>query len=124
MLQSPNFDLPFIVQTDASGVDLGVVLLQGEGENRKPVQYISRKLFPRETKYSTVEKEALAIKWALDTLRYYLIGKEFTLETDHRALQWLQRMKNSNARITRWALSLQPFKFEIKYSQKKKKKKV
>lgn len=74
LLQSPNFDLQFTVQTDASGVGLGAVLLQGEGESRRPVQYISRKLFPRETKYSTVEKEALAIKWALDTLRYYLIG--------------------------------------------------
>lgn len=115
LLQSPNFDLPFTVQTDALGVGLGAVLLQGEGEYCRPVQYISRKLFPRETKYSTIEKEALAIKWALDTLRYYLIGKEFTLETDHRALQWLNRMKDSNARSTRWALSLQPFKFQVKY---------
>ncbi len=40
--------------------------------------YISRKLFPRETNYSTIEKEALAIKWALDTLKYYLIGKDWS----------------------------------------------
>lgn len=46
---------------------------------------------------------------------FYLIGKEFTIETDQRALQWLNHMKESNARITRWALSLQPFKFEEKY---------
>ncbi len=115
VLQSPNFDISFTVQTDASGVGLGAVLLQGDSENRRPVQYISRKLFPREVRYSTVEKEALAIKWALDTLKYYLIGKDFTLETDHRALQWLHRMKDSNARITRWFLSLQPFKFQVKY---------
>ncbi len=60
-------------------------------------------------------RKALAIKWALDTLKYYLIGKDFTLETDHHALQWLHRMKDSNARITRWFLSLQPFKFQVKY---------
>lgn len=115
VLQSPDFELPFTVQTDASGVGLGAVLLQGEGVDRKPVQYISRKLFPRETRYSTVEKECLAMKWALDTLKYYLLGKEFVLETDHRALQWLHRMRDSNARITRWHLSLQPYKFVVKF---------
>ena len=55
VLQSPNFDFPFTVQMNASG--LGAVLLQREGEERRPIQYISRKLFPRETRYSTVEKE-------------------------------------------------------------------
>ena len=89
------------MQTDASGLGLGAVLLQGEGENKMPVQYVSRKLFPRETRYSTIEKEGLAIKGALDTLKYYLVGKEFVLETDHRPLQWLHRiMRDSNSRIT------------------------
>lgn len=115
LLQCPNFELPFTVQTDASGRGLGAVLLQGEGDVQRPVQFISRKLFPREVRYSTVEKEALAVKWALDSLKYYLIGKEFLLETDHRALQWIHRMKDTNARITRWYLSLQPFRFQIKY---------
>ncbi|XP_069370624.1 uncharacterized protein [Paralichthys olivaceus] len=115
VLQSPDFSLPFTVQTDASGLGLGAVLLQGEGEDKRPVQYVSRKLFPRETRYSTVEKEALAIKWAIDTLKYYLVGKDFVLETDHRALQWLHRMRDFNSRITRWHLSLQPYKFTVKY---------
>lgn len=115
VLQSPDFNQPFLVQTDASGLGLGAVLLQGEGETRKPVLYISRKLFPREINYSTVEKECLGIKWAVDSLRYYLLGRHFQIETDHRALQWLGRMKDSNARITRWYLSLQPFSFEVVY---------
>ncbi|KAI4885672.1 hypothetical protein NFI96_028253 [Prochilodus magdalenae] len=115
VLASPDFSKPFIVQTDASGSGLGAVLLQGEGEDRKPILYISRKLFPREVKYSTIEKEALAIKWALDSLKYYLLGNDFVLETDHRALQWIRRMKDSNARITRWYLSLQPYRFDIVY---------
>ncbi|XP_067442125.1 uncharacterized protein [Thunnus thynnus] len=102
-------------QTDASGVGLGAVLLQGGDGNQLPVQYISRKLFAREMRYSTIEKEALAIKWALDTLKYYLIGKEFVLETDHRALQWIHKMKDTNARITRWYLSLQPYRFQVQY---------
>lgn len=115
VLQCPDFNLSFTVQTDASEVGLGAVLLQGEEGQQLPVQYISRKLFPREMRYSTIEKEALAIKWALDTLRYYLVGKEFVLETDHRALQWIHNMKDTNARITRWYLSLQPFRFQVQY---------
>ncbi|XP_029928572.1 uncharacterized protein LOC115374014 [Myripristis murdjan] len=67
VLQSPNFSLPFTVQTDASHRGIGGVLLQGEGEDNKPVAYISRKLFPRETRYSAVELECLAVKWAIDS---------------------------------------------------------
>ncbi|KAK5906849.1 hypothetical protein CesoFtcFv8_004757 [Champsocephalus esox] len=115
VLYSPNFDEHFILQTDASDRGLGAVLLQGSSDNRHPVAYISRKLFPREVRYSTVEKEALAIKWALDSLRYYLLGREFTLDTDHKALQWMGRMKDTNGRITRWYLALQPFRFNIQH---------
>lgn len=115
VLQSPDFTQPFTLQTDASGVGLGAVLLQGEGEHKKPVAYISRKLFPRETRYAVTELECLAVKWALDSLKYYLLGREFVLETDHRALQWLGRMKDSNARITRWFLALQPYRFTVQY---------
>ncbi|KAG5267118.1 hypothetical protein AALO_G00218190 [Alosa alosa] len=69
------------------------------------------KTLPTELRYSTVEKECLAIKWALESLKYYLVGKDFILETDHRALKWLHRMKDTNSRVTRWYISLQPFNF-------------
>lgn len=115
VLYNPDFSQSFIVQTDASERGIGAVLLQGPPESRRPVAFISRKLFPREVRYSTVEKECLAVKWALDSLRYYLLGREFTLETDHKALQWLQKMKDSNGRITRWYLAMQPFRFKIQH---------
>lgn len=115
VLYSPNFDEDFVLQTDASDRGLGAVLLQGPPGDRHPIAYISRKLFPREVRYSTVEKEALAIKWALDSFRYYLLGREFTLQTDHRAFQWMERMKDTNGRITRWYLALQPFRFSIQH---------
>uniref|UniRef100_A0A8C1RIN6 Gypsy retrotransposon integrase-like protein 1 n=1 Tax=Cyprinus carpio TaxID=7962 RepID=A0A8C1RIN6_CYPCA len=113
LLHSPNSSLPFLLQTDTLDRGLGAVLSQEvEGEDR-PVLYISRKLSKRETRYSTIEKECLAIRWAVLTLRYYLLGREFTLCSDHAPLQWLHRMKDTNARITRWYLALQPFKFKV-----------
>ncbi len=93
--------------------ELRAVLSQEvEGEER-PVLYISRKLSKRETMYSTIEKECLAIRWAILTFHYYLLGLEFTLCSDHVPLQWLLRMKDTNARITHWYLALQPFKFKM-----------
>ncbi|MGH0161652.1 UNVERIFIED_CONTAM: hypothetical protein FKN15_041322 [Acipenser sinensis] len=58
-------------------------------------------MLPRERNYSVIEKECLAIKWATQTLRYYLLGHSFNLVTDHAPLRWLSTMKDSNARITR-----------------------
>ncbi len=113
LLHSPDFSLPFLLQTDASDRGLGAVLTQEIKGEERPVLYISRKLSKREPMYSTIEKECLAIRWAVLTLRYYLLGREFTLCSDHAALQWLHRMKDTNARITRWYLALQPFKFKV-----------
>lgn len=86
VLQSPDFTKSFLVQVDASAIGLRAVLVQGAQGNEKPVIYLSRKLLPRETRYLAIEKECLAIKWALESLQYYLLGREFSLETDHRAL--------------------------------------
>ncbi len=106
LLHSPDFSLPFLLQTRW----LGAVLTQEIRGEERPVLYISRKLSKRETMYSTIEKECLAIRWAVLTLRYYLLGREFTLCSDHVPLH---RMKDTNARITRWYLALQPFKFKV-----------
>lgn len=61
--------------------------------------------------YATVEKECLAIKWALETLKY--LGRRFTLVTDHSPLQWMAKNKETNSMVTRWFLSLQPFNFSV-----------
>ena len=113
VLCAPNFALPFSVQADASDRGLGAVLTQQVGGADRPVLYLSRKLSDREGRYSTIEKECLAIRWAVGALRYYLLGRQFTLYSDHAPLQWLHRMKDANARITRWYLALQPFHFQV-----------
>ncbi|XP_077962421.1 uncharacterized protein LOC144410313 isoform X1 [Gasterosteus aculeatus] len=115
VLVTPAFSLPFLVHTDASEVGLGAVLSQVRDGEEHPVMYISRKFLPNERAYSTVEKEALAIKWALDKLRYYLLGRSFTLVTDHAPLKWMAQAKDSNARVTRWFLTLQDYKFTVEH---------
>lgn len=113
LLHYPDFSLHFLLQTDTldrawSGPVPGDI----EGKER-PVLYISHKLSKRETMYSTIEKECLAIRWAMLTLRYYLLGWEFTLCSKHVPLQWVHCMNDTNVRISRWYLALQPFKFKV-----------
>lgn len=115
MLYSPDFAQEFIVQADASERGIEAVLLQGPPGERQPVAFISRKLFPREVRYYTVEKECLAVKQALDSLRYYLLGRKLKLEMDHKPLQWLERMKDANGRITWWYVTMQPFRFTVQH---------
>jgi hypothetical protein len=116
VLKMPNFDVVFTLQTDASDRGLGAVLSQlGPDGKEHPVVYLSRKLLPREQNYATVEKECLAIKWAIDTLQYYLLGREFRVLTDHEPLKWLNEAKEKNKRVTRWSLDLQPFCFRVEH---------
>ena len=75
--------------------------------------YISRKLRPRKRRYATLEKECLAIVWAEQTLRVYLHDQNFTIQTDHHPLQWLDQKKNKNGRLTHWSLLLHSYKFTI-----------
>ncbi len=77
--------------------------------------YYSRKFLERETRYSTIEKECLAIKLGIQAFKVYLLGRHFVVQTDHHALTWLHRLKENNARLSRWSLALQPYDLEMKY---------
>lgn len=68
--------------------------------------YLSHKLLPRESRYVEVEKECLAVRWAIESLKYYL-GREFILVTDHSPLKW---MKEKNLKVSQWFLALQPYR--------------
>ncbi|KAM3940466.1 uncharacterized protein RB166_000414 [Leptodactylus fuscus] len=81
VLVTPDFTKDFVVQTDASDVGLDAVLSQMVGREEPPVTYLSRKLTPPERNYSIVERECLAIKWALEYLRYNLLGRHIKLVT-------------------------------------------
>lgn len=115
VLVAPDFSKPFVLHTDASGTGIGAVLAQNVDGDEHPVTYISRKLLPHEKTYATVEKEGLAVKWAIHHLRYYLWGREFTLITDHAPLKWMALNKDRNERVTRWFVELQNYKFRVEH---------
>ena len=87
VFSSPDFEKTFILETDASNYGVGAVLSQTDGEGvDHPVAYFSRKLLDREQKYSTTEKECLAIKLAVKAFQMYLLGRPFITQTDHQTL--------------------------------------
>ena len=104
MLKLPDFDKDFVLRTDASDTGLGAVLLQKHGEMMFPITYASKKLAGAPKSYATVEKECMAIVWAIDKFSCYLYGRSFTLQTDHHTLTYLNSVKLTNPRLMRWAL--------------------
>src|SRR5277367_228507 len=115
VLQGLIDDHPVLVRTDASGEAVGAVLVQLIGDQEHVVEYASRTFTPAERNYSTIERECLAVVWALDKFRPYVEGQPITLETDHQPLRWLMTLKNPSARLTRWIIRLQEHQLTIKY---------
>ena len=113
VLQLPNFEQSFVLQTDASDEGLGAALLQPREGQLMPVSFASRKLLPRERAYSVMEKECLAVVWAVNKFKCYLYGREFVLQTDHQPLISLSRSRVANDRVMRWSLLLQPYRMRI-----------
>ena len=113
ILRLPGLNRLFILRTDASNIGIGAVLLQEVEERKFPVAYVSKKLLPRETRYSVIERECLTLVWGILKFQVYLYGREFQVETDHRPLIYMQNTRLSNSRIMRWVLSLQPYRFRI-----------
>lgn len=111
----PNFDEQFLLTTDASAFAIGAVLSQGPIGKDLPIAYASRTLCNAESKYSTIERELLAIVWSVKHFRPYLYGRKFKLITDHRPLTWLFSIKDPGSRLARWRLKLEEYDYEIIY---------
>ncbi|XP_076044813.1 uncharacterized protein LOC143027412 [Oratosquilla oratoria] len=113
VLRLPDPNVTFILRTDTSLYGLGAVLLQYQNECPRPVAYASRKLLDREMRYSTIDRECLAVVFSISRFDYYLRGKEFVLEVDHKPLLYLATFKGKNDHLLRWALALQAYKFRV-----------
>ncbi|GFW77419.1 retrovirus-related Pol polyprotein from transposon 17.6 [Trichonephila clavipes] len=115
VLKQADGTKPYIIRTDASNYALGAVLLQGEGSDEHPIEYASRLLTPAERNYSTTEREALAVVWALKKFRGYIEGTEITVASEHQTLNWLLNLKSPTGRLARWALEIQSFNLKVQY---------
>jgi len=117
ILAYPDYEKEFILMTDASGIGLGAVLSQLNDKGKEVViAYASRSLNPAEKKYAITDQECLAIMWAIEHFHKYLIGKKFTIVTDHSALKTLKTAKiPTKGRRARWIMELQQYDFEIKH---------
>jgi hypothetical protein len=116
ILFQPDFSEEFYLETDASGVGLGVILSQMKGEDKMPIMYASRTLSDTERNYSISEREMLAALWGMEKFSYFLRGRSFTLITDHIALKALnEKGEIKNARISRWIERIQQFNFKVEY---------
>lgn len=113
ILRYPDFNKTFELTTDASNYAIGAVLSQ-EG---KPIAYASRTLNPAETRYSTIEKELLAVVFGTKYFRPYLYGQKFIIYTDHKPLQWIFSLKDPASRLVRWRLKLSEYDYEVRYKK-------
>ncbi|XP_062100770.1 uncharacterized protein LOC133806691 [Humulus lupulus] len=114
IIQPPNWELPFELMCDASDYAVGAVLGQRVDKLPHVIYYASRTLNDAQLNYSTIEKELLAVIFALEKFRSYLIGTKVIVYTDHAALRYLLAKKEAKPRLIQWILLLQEFDLEIK----------
>ena len=108
-----NRNLPLTVQADTSKNGLGAALLQ----QGKPVAFASKSLSETEQRYANIERELLAVVFKCERFKTYVLGRDFTVESDHKPLEMIA-MKNLVAappRLQRMLLRLQPFNCTMKY---------
>jgi hypothetical protein len=114
----PDYSLDWILRTDASDYGIGAVLLQvfvkPDGTSElQPIAFYSKKFSEQAIKWPTIEQEGYAIYAAVKKFAYYLVGKEFIIETDHNNLRWMEA--SEVAKIVRWRIYLQGFCFLIRH---------
>ncbi|CAN6695308.1 unnamed protein product [Malus baccata var. baccata] len=114
IINPPDWSIPFELMCDASDYALGAVL--GQRKNKQPyvIYYASRTLNDAQLNYSTTEKELLAVVFALNKFRSYLIGTKVIVFINHAALKYLLTKKEAKPRLIRWMLLLQKFDIEIR----------
>ena len=107
ILAYPDTEKAYTLYTDASDNCIGAVLTQeGNDGEEKPLHFLSHRLSGSQTRWSTVEKEAYAIHFALGKLNHYLQDAKFTVKTDHKPLKYLLESPIKNRKIEMWALSI------------------
>jgi hypothetical protein len=105
----------FILDTDACDSSIGAVLSQMQDGRLRVIAYGSRTLNKAEKNYCITGKELLAVRYFIEYNRQCLLGRTFTVRTDHQALIWLFSFKEPKGRIARWVEILSAFDFTVEY---------
>ena len=118
ILAYPDYTKPFVLDTDASNSGIGAVLSQVQDDGTEcVVAYASRSLTRQEQKYCVTRRELLAVVEFTHHFRPYLLGREFTLRTDHGSLDWLRNFKEPKGQLARWLEKLQEYDFIVMHRQ-------
>ena len=102
---------------DASDYVIGAVLGQKAEKMFRAVYYANKTFNEAQENYSTTEKEMLAMVFACEKFRPYILGSHVIIHTDHAAIKYLMAKKEAKPRLIRWVLLLQEFDLEIKYKK-------
>ena len=120
VLAYPSREDKFYLSTDASDDGIGAVLEQDQKQpdgttKRVVIAYASKSLSRSQRKYCATNRELLAVIWAVENFRYYLLGRHFNVITDHASLVWLRNFKNPEGMVARWLQRLSPYDFTISH---------
>jgi len=114
LLSLPDFNKAFEIECDASGIGIGVVLMQ----EKRPIAYFSEKLNGATLNYPTYDKKLYAIVRVLETWQHYLWPQEFVIHIDHPSLKHLKGQGKLNRRHAKWIEFIKTFPYEIKYKKR------
>nr|GEX25713.1 hypothetical protein [Tanacetum cinerariifolium] len=113
ILIAPNWDQPFKIMCDANDYAVGTVLGKRVEKHFQPIHYARKTMTQAETNYTTTEKEMLAVVYAFEKFRSYLIMNKSIVYTDHSALKYLFAKKDAKARLLHWILLFQEFDYKV-----------
>ncbi|GJW35124.1 reverse transcriptase domain-containing protein [Tanacetum coccineum] len=114
ILVVPDWNLPFELMCDASDFAIGAVLGQRRSKHFQPIHYASKTMTEAQIHYTTTEKEMLAVVYAFEKFRPYLVLSKSIVYTDHSALKYLMNKQDAKPRLLRWVLLLQEFDITIR----------
>ena len=109
-----DWNKEFEIMYDASDFAMGAVLGQKAEKVFKAIYYASKTFNEAQENYSTIEKEMLAIVFACEKFRSYILGSYVIIHTNHATIKYLMAKKEAKLRLIRWVLLLQEFDVEIK----------